>query len=213
MSCSRLERYEITAVISKQVSSLDDTERNNHSLRIVRRRESSSLHTVAIITPKEAEPTRIYSASHNRISSLEWDGRSMNKIGHRKMGHSSEATIAGMTWNPFFVMKASTCPEKLNFETCAQTKETEQLSTGRTVKNTQALTIHTDACGPFKQETFGCKLPFVTFTVTPLIFKLVKVIESRDELPLHCYHLFLWVERNTDQKGRTVHSHNVCDFT
>lgn len=45
-------------------------------------------------------------------------------------------------------------PEKQNCKTCVQIKKKEP-ATGRLVENSQALTVLTDVCGPFREDTFG----------------------------------------------------------
>lgn len=199
-------------MISKRTCRLFEREQSNFCLRIIPRRESAGLQTDAIINPKETKRTKIYSLSCDQTSSFAWDKHGINKIWHRRMGHANEATIADMIKKPSYCMKTNIRSKKLNCETCVQTKGTKQTATGRLTENSQTLTIHTDVCGLFKQDTFGSKQLFLTFIVTPHRYMHVSFIKICDEELVHCYHLICWVESGTDQKGRRVYSDNVCEF-
>lgn len=86
------------------------------------------------------------------MSFVECERKATIHISHRRMIHAKEAAIGDMVNNPSYDIKANIHPENLKCETCVQTSGTKQPNSGRLVEHLQALNIHENVYGPFKQN-------------------------------------------------------------
>lgn len=163
-----------------------DCTRNNYYIKKIFQRDSAGLHVVNIVLPKNKCRTKLYFMSTERKTFVGNDMQVMNYIWQRRMGNTNTAGIYHILKNPSYGMNTNKQLEELSFETSVEAKGNKQPANGNIMENAQTMTVNTHVCCPLTEEAYGGAKLFMTCTVTLHRYTNVKLIKSRNEVPMHC---------------------------
>lgn len=135
----------------------------------------------------------------------------MEALWHSRKAHRREEAVERMMKSGIYEMTVNSDGEHRKFDIWAATKAKKKPRTSNLIEGCPNLTVPTNVCWAVNNQEFGGKPYFVTFTLTPHWYVVVKLIKHRSEVADHCRNMISWIDQNSVRHIKRVQSDNAKD--
>ena len=206
ISCAQLDAKGISTVIEKGVCKLIDRNNSRAQIGFATRRRTDNLYILqgnANVSRDRLLCARSKQSNSHPRDLILW---------HQRLGHISKDRVKKTANEKVLGVNLEQLPETIDCIPCVESKQTKSRSDGTLAKGYIHHTIHTDIIGPFQPPSIGGSRYIGCFVVEASRYGKVFFLKNRGEIT-NCFKEFqAWLERNTGDLVKRVHSDNAKEY-
>ena len=206
ISCTQLDKSDISTIIEGGECVLVDRKANRCELGYAKRRQSDHLFVLQGTVSRQSRTSMC-----SVIGNVGYK-QSGEELWHRRLGHISKSRARQLAAGIVEGIDMNAVAEQIDCNTCVETKQSKSPASGSLSKGQLNHTIHSDMIGPISPSTIGGARYILCFIVETSRYAKVFIIKERSQLR-QCFKQFLaWIERVTTTSIKRLHSDGAKEY-